>query len=181
MVEWMNQRLRSTVIPRKRNFSLRWEQVWYEIVTGVCDSVRDQRLSCSDLDFLNLFTFQVATSFSLLPEGRIISIYMPWPTIFTICNFVLWDLGNAMSIYCGNYENTLLTAETLAPALINIFTASLCPCQAAMCNGRIPNFETFQAEFNYVSSNFCKAFKSFRVVSLILSEVYITLESETCK
>lgn len=36
---------------------------------------------------------------------------------------------------------TLFIADTLAPALINIFTASLCPYRAAMCKGRMPNLK----------------------------------------
>jgi len=32
----------------------------------------------------------------------------------------------------------LLIADTFAPALISIFTASRCPCWAAICKGRIP-------------------------------------------
>lgn len=51
------------------------------------------------------------------------------------CFYLVW-------IYRYNYRwYTLFTADTFAPALINILTASLCPYRAAMCNGRMPNLK----------------------------------------
>lgn len=73
--------------------------------------------------------------------GKVFPTRNTFRSSFRTCYIFLPGDKIALPLYHVNYECTLFTADTFAPALINILTASLCPYRAAMCNGRMPNLK----------------------------------------